>query len=326
MNQPYIIAELGINHNGNINTAREMVRQAKACGCSAVKIQFWTPQEFTTNTDELWNTFQDNKTTKEMADEVFKMAEELEIDCFGTPTSIEGAVFLSHYEPPYMKIGSDDTDNYYMLKQIARLNIPMILSTGMSSEKEVEKAVESIRSVNPALKIIIMLCSSKYPAQCYDYNENTLLYWLKKYHCSVGVSDHMAGNEFVYVMTSNGATFFEKHFTLDRSQEGQDHHFSVDPEGMTDYVQEIKNKHIIYCRNHKVLREDEKEEFKKYKKSLWTKTAVKKNEEISEENLIGLRPGSGISVKHYEKCLRGTFKRNIQAGVMLDWNDIGGVL
>lgn len=235
---PYIIAEAGINHNGDLPTALKMVEEAKRCGADAVKFQIGYADEFTTPADPLYLTFKRCEFTHDEWRTIKEHADDVGIPFFATPQNLSDLEFLLTLDPPYIKIGSDDFTNLPILKKMRQMtDKPLILSCGMAEEEDVWNTMREFWPSHTA----IMVCTSLYPTP-YD---KANLDRIQRLHCMgicshVGFSDHTPGNLASLVAVGCGATIFEKHFTLSSFMDGPDHHFSLDPIGLVHYCRHLR--------------------------------------------------------------------------------------
>lgn len=222
----FIIAEAGINHNGDAQTALKLVDAAKASGASAVKFQTYTTEKRVATDSPIFAglkkcelSYDDQKKIKEYADSIGMM-------WFSTPFDPEAAEFLKGLGVPLMKIASFDIVNKVLLEAVAKTGIPTIMSRGMASEEEIDTAVKIFEK--HGTELAILHCISAYPAPKDSANLNAIQTLLNKYSCPIGYSDHTLGPEACVYAVALGARIIEKHFTLDKNQQGADHSMSAD--------------------------------------------------------------------------------------------------
>jgi len=234
---PYIIAEAGINHNGDLSMALRMVEEAYRAGADAIKFQIGYADEFTTPADPLYDTFKRCEFTHDEWRTIKKHADDVGITWFATPQNISDLEFLLTLDPPYIKIGSDDFTNLPMLKKMRQMtDKPFILSCGMSTMNDITDVMATFDGV-----FALMVCTSLYPTP-YDKAGLRRIRVLRKAFPSVpvGFSDHTPGILASLVAIGCGAVFFEKHFTLSNFLDGPDHSFSSDPRGLELYCRHLR--------------------------------------------------------------------------------------
>ena len=240
---PYIVAEAGINHNGSMRAALEMIQRAKEAGADAVKFQKYVTDEFTTPDDPLYETFK----RCEFSDGVWlvlkKAADRAGIDFFAAAQNPSDLVFLLTLDVPYVKIGSDEFRNLPLLAEMAKICCkPLILSCGMSSEYDIFMTLRVLNNyLYDGSDIAIMACTSLYPCMLQFANVSRVVTLRKALPLTieVGYSDHTAGSLAAQLALAQGAVVFEKHFTLSHDMEGPDHEFSVTPSELRQYIEDI---------------------------------------------------------------------------------------
>ena len=244
---PYIIAEIGNNHNGGVDMAKELIKISKEIGVDAVKFQV---KDIETafdkklldspynNENSFGSTYREHKQALEFSEselkEIYNFAEETKIDCFSTPFDIESVGILEKLNNPIYKISSFHVTDLNLIKRVCETGKPIIVSTGMSSINEIDNAVELIRKHTD--QFILMQCTSCYPTEDSDVNLNVIPTLRKKYNCPIGYSGHERGIAICTSAVVLGACAIERHFTLDRTMKGPDHASSVEPIGMSDIV------------------------------------------------------------------------------------------
>lgn len=242
---PVIVGEVGVNHNGSLDRALAMIGAAKEAGCDAVKFGTFKAAEFCAPDDPLYEMFK----SCELPDDAWKIikseADRLGIIFFSTPQNESDLQLLLDVGVPCIKVGSDDLTNLALLRNYRRAGLPLILSTGMADFKDVETAwavatapVEGV----PAVPVTICVCTSEYPCPPEHANLARIPTLGKEFTgVDIGFSDHTVGSEAAAVAAALGATYFEKHFTLDNDLPGPDHHFSANPKQLAEWVRTIKN-------------------------------------------------------------------------------------
>ena len=252
--KPFIIAEMSANHNGSLKRAIEIVRKAAECGVSAIKLQTYTADTMTIKCkkkdflisnksikkfgNNLYDLYKKAHTPWRWHDKIFKEAKKHGLICFSTPFDETSIKFLKKFNPPLYKIASFENTDLRLIKLLAKTKKPLIISLGMANIKEIEKSVKVARSYG-CKKIILLKCTSSYPAQIKDSNLKTIPFLRKKFNCEVGLSDHTLGVSAAVAAVSLGATVIEKHFTLNNRGAGVDEEFSLSPEEMKKLVVQV---------------------------------------------------------------------------------------
>lgn len=267
-----IYADIGNNHNGSLVTAKELIKTAKECGVSAVKSQkrdiktLLSKEEY----DRPYNsphsygeTYGKHREALELSSndwiELFSYSRKIGIDFFASPWDIPSARLLNDLECPIFKIASAMVTNYKLLEEIATYNKKIILSTGMSTIEDIDKAVEILKDKN----LIILQCTSAYPTEAEDVNLNVMKLLLERYKCDVGLSGHHRGIAIDIAAVAMGAKVIERHFTLDRSGKGSDHAASLEPTGLCKLVRDIRaveksfgsyEKKVLECEKSSIIK------------------------------------------------------------------------
>ena len=255
MKSVYVIAEAGVNHNGNVDFARQLIKAAKAASADAVKFQTFKAEKILTRNASMAEYQKENLG---MEDTQFQMIKKLElsyenfaelktyaesigIDFLSTPDDEDSLDFLSDkMDLPWIKIGSGEVTNLSFLRQIAAKQKPMILSTGMSTLGEVERAFRLLREINNE-ELVLLHCTTNYPCPSREVNLRAMLTLQQAFNTRIGYSDHTIGSEVSIAAVALGAKVIEKHLTLDKSLEGPDHHASLDPEEFKEMVRQIRS-------------------------------------------------------------------------------------
>ncbi len=311
----YIVAEIGLNHNGDINIARKLIEAASQVGVDAVKFQKRNidrllikaiqdkPYE---NENSLGRTYGEHRRRLELPDTAWKKllnyARSLGLDFFASPWEEGSADFLEKLGVAVYKIASADVTNIPFLKHVAKKNKPIILSTGMCTLEELDLAVETILRINKQL--ILMHCVSAYPHEDNITNLKLINTLKQRYGLLVGYSGHEKSG---IIVTSSaivlGVCIVEKHFTLDHTMRGPDHAASLEPEGMRRLVEAIRKIESAMGDGRKMLLECEVAMREKLAKSIVAKARIKKGTPIRREDLILKCPGSGLGAKFVEEII-----------------------
>ncbi len=297
---PYFIAELNTSHFGDMDIAKQMIDKALEVGCHCVKFQSWT-------TDTLYSDayYRENPIAKRMVKkfsfdssslkELAEYTRSVGIDFSSTPYSIEEAKFLAEEcDAPFVKIASMELNNLPYLEYLAQLDIPLILSTGMGTTEEIQKAVEVIQSHNNS-KLIILHCTSLYPAEP-EYIRLLNIQGLRKQfpNVPIGYSDHTIGASIPAAAIALGACVIEKHFTLDSSRVGMDNQMATQPEDMQKMIEACNSVHAALGGEERVLSEEEANQALKMRRSLIVRRSLKKGHVLTEDDIDAKRPANGI--------------------------------
>ncbi len=311
---PFIIAEAGINHNGNIDLAMEMIRQAKLIGADAIKFQTYKTENLlikNKKTKELFNELKKYELSYDDFRKLILFAKKQGIIFLSTPDDIESFKFLYSMKIPSFKIGSGEIDNYYFLKMIAKANRTIILSLGTANDEEVYKAYKAIYSINK--KLILMHCISAYPAPIEHLNLKHIAVLKKKYRVNIGFSDHSTSLLAPAIAVSMGASVIEKHFTLDNGLNGPDHKMSLNPENFLIMINNIKDILLMLGTGKKPIIRQEEIIKKEIRKSIYTNSEIKEGDTLSINNTVLLRPQMGLTAAKYEYFAGKKFKKNKNA-------------
>jgi len=310
----FVIAEAGVNHNGSLKLAKELVDAAKDAGADCVKFQTFVSKnivsknavkaEYQKQQTEPQESQQDMLKKLELSfDEFVELNEYCKsksIEFMSTAFDFESIDFLDSLEMGTWKIPSGEITNLPYLIKVAKLNKPVILSTGMSTMEDIRSAVEIIKE-NGVSDLTILHCTTEYPTPFEDVNLKAMNTIREEFNVNIGYSDHTKGIEVPIAAVALGATVIEKHFTLDRNMEGPDHKASLEPNELKAMVDSIRHIELALGNGMKQPAESEKKNMAVVRKSIVAKYNIKKGEVLTEDNLTVKRPGSGISpMKWYE--------------------------
>lgn len=330
MGATLIIAEAGVNHNGDIKTARELVLTAKNCGADIVKFQTFNPQKLASKQARMAE-YQKENTGKEESQEAMlgKLAlsneefrdlsdycREIGIQFLSTPFDIESISFLNDLQDMW-KIPSGEITNYPYLVEIAKTGKNIILSTGMSTLQEVDDALEVLRFYG-AGSITLLHCTTNYPTSIEDVNLNAMMTIKAHCGCAVGYSDHTQGIEVAVAAVAMGAEVIEKHFTLDRNMAGPDHRASLEPDELAAMVRSIRNIERAMGDGLKRPSDSELVNIEVARKSIIAARNIKKGERFTDENLTTKRPGTGINPMKWNEVISTTAKRDFAADELVE--------
>jgi sialic acid synthase SpsE len=236
---PYVIAEIGINHDGDIEKAKKLIDLAKWACASAVKFQTYITEKRVPKNSPIYDLLKQCELSLEQQAELFRYATEKKIDVFSTPFDDESVDFLASVDSSCFKIASFDVVNKKLLKKISEHRKPAIMSRGMATRQEIDQAVDILK--DRGIEFALLHCISAYPVPSLAVlNLRTIQSLKERYDCPVGFSDHTVGIEAAQYSVAAGARLIEKHFTLSRKSEGPDHAISAEPEQMKELVDAVK--------------------------------------------------------------------------------------
>ena len=339
MNKTIIIAEAGVNHNGDINTAKRLIDVAAAAGVDYVKFQTFkadrlvSPKakkaKYQIENDISKDDSQLNMLKKlELSDtdhkELITYCKSKKISFFSTAFDEEGISYLSTLNFDMFKIPSGELTNFPYLRAIAKTGLPVILSTGMANLEEIEKSINILIS-NGTKKnqITVLHCNTEYPTPMKDVNLKAMLTIKEKLGVAIGYSDHTLGIEVPIAAVAMGAEIIEKHFTLDRNLKGPDHKASLEPNELKEMVNSIRNiEKAISGNGVKEASSSERKNINIARKSIHLSRDLKSGSVITEKDIISLRPGDGICAMNWEKIIGKTVNTDIKKFTKLTWEDI----
>lgn len=320
MSKVIIIAEAGVNHNGNLQLAKKLIDVAVVAGVDYVKFQTFKADNLVNKTakkanyqrvnvddgdDSQYNMLKKLELSHESHLELIEYCSEKKIKFFSTAFDVEGVNYLNNLGLTFFKIPSGEITNYPYLKAIALCGKPVIMSTGMCSEMEIKAALDVlIRFGLKKESITILHCNTEYPTPMKDVNLKAMLDIQKIFGVQVGYSDHTLGIEIPIAAVALGATIIEKHFTLDRTLPGPDHVASLEPNELIAMVSGIRNIELaISGDGKKKPSESEIKNLDIARKSIHINKNLKKGHCITEDDIISLRPGDGISPMEWESII-----------------------
>ncbi|MDB2324455.1 N-acetylneuraminate synthase family protein [Alphaproteobacteria bacterium] len=289
---PYIIAEIGINHNGCFEDAMRLVDAAAMAGVDAVKFQTYQTSKLLSKSSEYFSLLSGFELKPEQYSTLAKNAFDKNIDAFSACFDEVSADIWNDLNAPAYKIASGDITHLPLLQKIAKFNKPMIISTGASSYLDITAALEAIQSVNPDIEIALLHCISKYPTQAAEANLRCIKTLSEKFGKTVGFSDHTEGLTVPLAAVACGALIIEKHFTLDKNADGPDHKLSADPVEMAELVKISKLVSSSLGNGKKELVEGGEVQTA-IRRSISVSKPVKAGEKIELSNLEITRPASG---------------------------------
>jgi pseudaminic acid synthase len=329
----FIIAEVSANHNMDFDRAVAIIKAAKDAGADAVKIQTYTADTITLDCDDpcfqitqgtLWDgttlhkLYQTAYTPWEWQPKLKEIAEEMGLVFFSSPFDLTAVDFLEEMNVPAYKIASFEITDIPMIKKIAKLGKPMILATGIAHLEDIDLAVKTCREAGNE-DIILLKCTSAYPAPYEDVNLKTIPSLRETFHCISGLSDHTMGSAVAGAAVALGAKVIEKHLTLRRADGGADSAFSMEPEEFKEMVDNIRKielalGEVTYELTPKAARERE------HSRSLFVAKDMKAGDVFTPENLRSVRPANGLHTKYYEELLGKKITRDAKLGTPMSWD------
>lgn len=312
---PYLIAEISANHNGNIKNAFKIIDMAKRCGAEAVKIQTYTPDTITLNSnnedflikDGLWKgrtlhqLYEWAHTPWEWHAQLFAYAKKVGITLFSTPFDYSAVDLLEELNTPAYKIASFECTDLNLIKRVAETNKPLIISTGMADADEIKEAVETATKHGNG-ELTLLHCISGYPASAADYNLLTLQDMKKRYGVNVGLSDHTLDNTTAIAAVALGAVIVEKHVTLNRNGGGPDDSFSLEEDDLMELCSATKTTWQALGKVNYNLTDSEKGNVK-FRRSLYFVCSLSAGDIITSKDIRSVRPGYGLAPKYFDQLL-----------------------
>jgi N,N'-diacetyllegionaminate synthase len=333
---PYFIAEIGSNHNGDMDLCKEMIDAVVTCGVDAVKFQSWTKSSLISKAEYARNTeYSDKKKhfgsleamvekyqfTTQQHEEIASYCENVGITFLSSCFSNEEVDLLDSLDVPAFKIASMDINNLPLLEYVATKGKPVILSTGMASLGEIETAVATLRSSGSG-PIALLHCVSIYPPDFETINLRNISTLEMAFDLPVGFSDHTLGTAIPVAAIALGACIVEKHFTLDKNLPGWDHAISADPVEMKKIVQDGKDVYQSLGSTTRSVSNAEIEKRKKFRRSVVLKRNMKKGELVAQSDIDLKRPGTGIGPAEIKYVIGRSLSRDLEADVELKWSDL----
>jgi len=334
----FIIAEMSANHNMDYNRAIEIMKAAKDAGADAIKIQTYTADTITIDSDKPYfritqGTIWDGGTLHDLYTKAYtpwEWQKSLQIEAkkmglvfFSSPFDFTSVDFLEEMDVPCYKIASFEMNDIPLIKKIAKLHKPMIMATGVSDKKDIDLAVKTCKDAGND-KIVLLKCTSAYPAPYDSMNLRTIPALAKEYDCISGLSDHSLGGEVAVASVALGAKVIEKHLTLRRSDGGEDSAFSMEPEEFKQMVDSIRHVEKALGTIAMDLPEKSKRQ-KEFSRSLFATKDIKKGDVFTYENMRSIRPGYGLHTKFYEDIIGKRASMDIEKGTPMKWEYVEGM-
>ncbi len=323
---PYIIAEMSANHNGNIENAYRIIHSAKAMGADAVKLQTYTADTLTLDSrlpdfminDGLWagrslyELYEEAYTPWDWHKSLFDCARDVGVTIFSSPFDSTAVDLLEDLNTPAYKISSFEAVDFALIKYVAATKKPMIISTGMANQDEIQEAIDTAKSAG-CEELAILHCVSGYPAPPENYNLRTIADMARRFGLVTGLSDHTLDNTTAITSIAFGCSIVEKHFTLDRNGGGPDDSFSMEPSDLEELVKCTKIAHASLGSVDYGLKSSEVGNVK-FRRSLYFVKVLKAGEVITRDSVRSLRPGYGIAPKYLESIIGLPVKADVGIG------------
>jgi N-acetylneuraminate synthase len=325
----YVIAEISANHNGSLARTKDLIARAKDAGADAVKIQTYTADTMTIRHDGPGFVVQDGpwkgRHLHELYDKahlpwewhapLFEHAKEIGITLFSTPFDSTAVQLLESLHAPAYKIASFELTDIPLITEVARTGKPMILSTGMANREEITDAVNAAKSAN-ASGIVLLHCVSGYPSLPRESNLRNIENLANTFGVVAGLSDHTLGSAVSVAAAALGASVIEKHFTLRRTDGGEDSHFSLEPEEFKRLCEEVRQSWEAVG---EVTFEKQASEsgHADYRRSLYVVESIKAGEPFTAKNIRAIRPGFGLAPKYYDRVMQSVASADLPRGTPL---------
>tara|TARA_B100001248_G_scaffold262238_1_gene256890 strand:+ start:429 stop:1448 length:1020 start_codon:yes stop_codon:yes gene_type:complete len=322
-NKIFLIAEISANHCGNFKLAKKLIKCAKKNGANAVKLQTFTPDTMTINSNKkyfkikqglwkgynLWDLYNKAQTPLKWHKELFRYGKSLGIKVFSTPYDETAVDFLEKLHCPIYKISSFEMTDLDLIKKASKTKKPLIISTGMANLNEIETSFK-VAKRNGAKDITLLYCVSNYPSSINDFNLNNIKILKDKFKCRVGISDHSTDNRVAMASVACGAEVIEKHIALDNQKKGLDIDFSIKGREIKKLRNDVDTAFNLLGKNI-FFRNKNENKSKVFRRSIFTTKKIKKGQKFTKNNLKVVRPGYGIEPKYFNKILNKKSPKNI---------------
>lgn len=331
----YVIAEMSGNHNMDYDRALRILYAAKESGADAIKLQTYTADTITLNCDDpcfqitqgtlwdgrtLYNLYKEAYTPWEWQPKLQEVAKEIGLDFFSTPFDFTSVDFLEQMSIPVYKIASFEMTDIPLIRKVAKLGKPIIMSTGIATLQDIELAINTCKEVGNN-DVILLKCCSAYPTPYEDINLRTMVNMADTFDCLVGLSDHTMGHDVAVASVAMGAKVIEKHLTLSRADGGVDSAFSMEPQEFKDMVNGIRNVEKALGKVTYELTDKQKGE-REHGRSLFIAKDMKAGEILTPENMRSVRPAHGLHTKYYDMLLGKKVNKDVKLGTPMSWDII----
>jgi N,N'-diacetyllegionaminate synthase len=317
--QTFIIAEAGLNHDGDFTAAKKLVIAASKTGADVVKFQIFKTENFISEDEEYFDLFKSLEFTQDEWSELANLAEDKEIIFSASVFDEESAEILNDIGAPLYKISSGDLTHIPLLAYVSKKNLPVILSTGIATIGEIEESLNNMyKSGNQ--QIALMHCVSNYPTKYEDTNLSVIKNLKEIFNIPVGFSDHTTGVLIPSLAVAKGADIIEKHFTLNKNLPGPDHKLSLDPVEFEQMVKNIRITESALGDGVKKITGKEEEMKGLGRRSITSTADIHKGEKISKDKIKILRPGTGIEPKYIDFVVGKTASKDIKKNQTINWD------
>lgn len=329
---PYVVAELSANHNGSIQRAKDSITAAKKSGASAVKIQTYTADTMTIDCDlddfiikgglwdgyQLYELYQEAETPFEWHEELFEHAKRIGITIFSSPFDESAVDLLEGLNAPAYKIASFELIDLPLIKYVSKTKKPILMSTGMASEEEIQEAVTTARQAG-CEQLLLFHCISSYPAPINQANLKQMNSLKDKFGVVIGLSDHTIGNTAAITATGLGASAIEKHFTLSRDEKGPDSEFSIEPDELKDLILQVNDawSGLGVC---SYKRPEVEQSISAFRRSIYFVKDLKSGHILTKNDIRRIRPGHGLPPKHFDDLLGLRLSEDVYRGQPAKWS------
>jgi sialic acid synthase SpsE len=323
----FIVAEIGNNHEGNIQTAREMVRSAADCGVDAVKFQTFRSEHYVSQSDaDRFERLKRFELTSEQFEELAHLTKSLGLRFLSTPFDLQSAAFLDGIVDAF-KVASGDNDFYPLIERIAATEKPIIISLGLAGSQQVRDTYEFVhaewRRLGVAGHLALLHCVTSYPVPPEQANLRAIPYLMDHFDCTIGYSDHVIGSEAAVLSVALGARIIEKHFTLDKHySDFRDHQLSADPDDIRDLVVRIRQTEAMLGTRDKVVQPAEQDVASAVRRSIVAGDDLPENHVLALADLTWIRPSGGLAPGSEHLLVGKRLKRAVRFGERLSESDV----
>ncbi len=331
---PYVVAEMSANHRGDLEHAIALLRAVAACGADAIKLQTYTADTLTLDSDApafritskgpwngrtLYDLYSEASMPWDWQPHLKQIADELGIAFFSSAFDETSVAFLEDMDVPAFKVASCELVDIPLLRRVARAGKPVLISTGMGTLDEIDDAVRAVRETNPRASLALLKCTAAYPTPVDQVNLATIADMVGRYEVPVGLSDHTLGAAAAVAATALGATIIEKHVCLSRADGGPDAHFSIEPAELRQLVADVRTSSlargvVAYGPT------DEERDTLPFRRSLFAVHDIAAGEALTSSNVRAIRPAGGLAPRHIDELLGCTARARITRGTPLTWD------
>ena len=318
----YIIAEIGINHEGSIKKCLEMINSAKDCGVNAVKLQTINPDANYAKNTMSYELFKTSALSEKETREAFEHAKNIGIDIFSTVGDIPTAKLIKKLKPAAWKISSSLLTHIPLIKYLSKFNEPIIISTGLAKDKEIEEVIKLLKFRSSG-SYSLLHCVSNYPAKLTELNLHKITAYKKKYKVRVGYSDHSIGTLASSLAVASGAEIIEKHFTFDNKRDSYDHKISLNYNQMRKLVEKVRKIEKIMKNNIEEKKNSIAENRKKFLRVMVAQRNIKKGTKLNKSNIAIKRVvdnSNGLPPKYFEKLINRKINTDLKKDEVISLN------